>query len=102
VDVTYFSRDFNLMSDSLTHGVRGIHDFHQLAALNGFNRVREATTVPAISAAAMKYGNMKWDTMLTSDKSDRFFHIYSLKGGSKDRARPKGQERERNQITVLG
>ena len=68
VDVCYFSRDFNLMSDSLTHGRRGIPDFKQLAAINGFTKVREATTVPAISAAAIKYGNMTWDEMLTHDK----------------------------------
>ena len=66
VGIDYFTRNYNLMADSLTHGARGIDDFKQLAAINGFARVREAASVPAIQEAVLRYGHMKWDTMLTS------------------------------------
>lgn len=65
VAIDYFTRNYNLMADSLTHGQRGIHDFIQLATMQGFTRIREAADVPVIREAVLRYGHMLWDDMLT-------------------------------------
>jgi hypothetical protein len=38
IGIDYFTRNYNLMADSLTHGRRGIHDFIQLATMQRASR----------------------------------------------------------------
>jgi hypothetical protein len=46
IGIDYFTRNYNLMADSLTHGQRDIHDFIQLATMQGFTRICEIRNVP--------------------------------------------------------